>query len=140
MDDEIRSQIKDLSNYKLIQKLIKNIKLIHTDSLSESISYSNFFAPEHLIIQTKNPRKVLQEIKNAGSIFLGEYSPESAGDYASGTNHVLPTYGYAKTYSGLCMVLKQVSVQEITKCGLKRLSKQFKTALRTYLPIMLLCK
>lgn len=125
VDDEIRSQIKDLSNYKLIQKLIKNIKLIHTESLSESISYSNFFAPEHLIIQTKNPRKVLQEIKNAGSIFLGEYSPESAGDYASGTNHVLPTYGYAKTYSGLGVMdfMKKVSVQEITKCGLKRLSK-----------------
>jgi histidinol dehydrogenase len=84
---------------------------------------SNRYAPEHLIIQTRDPRSLLEGVLSAGSVFLGAWSPESMGDYCSGTNHVLPTYGYARAYSGLSITdfQKRMTVQELTASGLQQL-------------------
>lgn len=107
------------------ESLAKSGKIIITSTIKESIHVANEYAPEHLIISTKNDEEVLSKINNAGSIFLGNYSPVAAGDYGSGTNHVLPTGGGAKMYSGLSTedFIKKPTVQKITKKGLKELSK-----------------
>ena len=107
------------------ESLSKSGKIIITDTFDEAIYVTNEYAPEHLIISTKDDDKVLADIKNAGSIFLGSYSPVAAGDYGSGTNHVLPTGGGAKMYSGLSTeaFIKKPTVQRITKEGLSELSK-----------------
>ena len=88
--------------------------------LDEAISIVNEYAPEKLIMQVEEPRRYLEKIQHAGSVFLGPWSPESAGDYASGTNHVLPTYGFAKCFSGLSVndFMKTISIQELTREGL----------------------
>ena len=107
------------------ESLSKSGKIIITDTFDEAIYVTNEYAPEHLIIYTKDDDETLSHIKNAGSIFLGAYSPVAAGDYGSGTNHVLPTGGGAKMYSGLSTeaFIKKPTVQRITKEGLKELSK-----------------
>jgi len=107
------------------ESLSKYGKIILTNDLKESIDLSNKYAPEHLIITTNNNEEVLKEIKNAGSIFLGEYSPVAAGDYGSGTNHVLPTGTGGRIYSGLSTesFLKKPTIQKITYDGLKDLSE-----------------
>jgi histidinol dehydrogenase len=91
--------------------------------MNQAIDATNDYAPEHLIISTKNYKKVAEQIINAGSVFLGYLTPESAGDYASGTNHTLPTNGYAKAYSGVNLdsFRKKVTFQEITMEGLKKI-------------------
>ena len=93
------------------------------DKLEQGIKFCNDYAPEHLQIVVKKPRPLLDKIKNAGSIFIGAYTPVAFGDYASGTNHVLPTMGYARTYTGLNVndFLKFIPVQEFDKKALKRL-------------------
>ena len=111
---------------KIIEEsLSKSGKIIITDTFDEAVYVTNEYAPEHLIITTKDDDKTLGKIKNAGSIFLGAYSPVAAGDYGSGTNHVLPTGGGAKMYSGLSTesFIKKPTVQRITKEGLAELSK-----------------
>lgn len=120
----LNSQIKKLSRKSYILNSWKNSKIIITASLEESFNISNQYAPEHLILNIKNARKFLNLVKNAGSIFIGPWTPESAGDYITGTNHVLPTYGYAKTYSGLSVYdfQKFMTIQEISKNTLKTLS------------------
>ena len=107
------------------ESLSKSGKIIITDTFSQAIHVTNEYAPEHLIISTKDDDETLLQIKNAGSIFLGPYSPVAAGDYGSGTNHVLPTGGGARMYSGLSTeaFIKKPTVQRLTKEGLKRLSK-----------------
>lgn len=107
------------------ESLAKSGKIIITDTFEEAIYVTNEYAPEHLIISTKDDDETLNHIKNAGSIFLGAYSPVAAGDYGSGTNHVLPTGGGAKMYSGLSTeaFIKKPTVQKITKKGLQELSK-----------------
>ena len=107
------------------ESLSKNGKIIVTENIGEAIHVTNEYAPEHLIISTANDSEVLSEINNAGSIFLGSYSPVAAGDYGSGTNHVLPTGGGAKMYSGLSTesFIKKPTVQRITKDALAELSK-----------------
>ena len=92
-------------------------------SIDEAVAVSNYYAPEHLIMQVKNARRYLDQVINAGSVFLGPFTPESVGDYCSGTNHVLPTYGYARAYSGLSLVdfQKRMSVQELTEQGVRNL-------------------
>ena len=117
---------KTSPRYSIInESLSKNGKIIITDNFDEAINVSNEYAPEHLIITTGDDEKVLLKIKNAGSIFLGSYSPVAAGDYGSGTNHVLPTGGGAKMYSGLSCesFIKKPTVQKITREGLKKLSE-----------------
>uniref|UniRef100_A0A0A9GB21 histidinol dehydrogenase n=1 Tax=Arundo donax TaxID=35708 RepID=A0A0A9GB21_ARUDO len=89
----------------------------------EAIAFSNLYAPEHLIINVKDAEQWEELVENAGSVFLGQWTPESVGDYASGTNHVLPTYGYARMYSGVSLnsFLKYITVQSLTEEGLRKL-------------------
>ena len=90
------------------------------DSIEAAVAVSNAYAPEHLIIQAENPRSLMPNVRNAGSVFVGPWTPESVGDYCSGTNHVLPTYGFARNYSGLGLdqFMRQMTVQELTREGL----------------------
>ncbi|MDV5036047.1 histidinol dehydrogenase [Vibrio diabolicus] len=122
--DAVRRQLKELSRSEIAEKSLASSLIIIAESITQAISISNYYGPEHLIVQTKNPRELLPLLDNAGSIFLGDWSPESAGDYASGTNHVLPTYGYTRTYSslGLADFSKRMTVQELSADGLKNLA------------------
>jgi len=120
---EIGMQMRDLSRADIARECLENSHIIVVESREMAIDISNRYAPEHLIMQISNPRDALRSIRNAGSVFLGEWSPESVGDYCSGTNHVLPTYGYAGSHSGLGVdqFLRQTTVQELTKDGLAQL-------------------
>ncbi|WP_186170852.1 histidinol dehydrogenase [Vibrio chagasii] len=122
--EAVQKQLKELSRASIAQQALASSLIIIAESITQAIAISNFYGPEHLIVQTKNSRELLPLLDNAGSIFLGDWSPESAGDYASGTNHVLPTYGYTKTYSslGLADFSKRMTVQELTADGLKGLA------------------
>ncbi|EKL9827413.1 histidinol dehydrogenase [Vibrio alginolyticus] len=122
--DAVQRQLKELSRADIAEKALASSLIIISESMTQSVSISNYYGPEHLIVQTKNPRELLPLLDNAGSIFLGDWSPESAGDYASGTNHVLPTYGYTRTYSslGLAGFSKRMTVQELSADGLKNLA------------------
>ncbi|MDA0147298.1 histidinol dehydrogenase [Vibrio sp. LaRot3] len=124
VSDAVQAQLKALSRADIAQQALASSLIIIADSLTQAVSISNYYGPEHLIVQTKNPRELLPLLDNAGSIFLGDWSPESAGDYASGTNHVLPTYGYTRTYSslGLADFSKRMTVQELTADGLLTLA------------------
>jgi histidinol dehydrogenase len=118
---ELGNQLKSLARNKFIIESLKNSFIIITDNLEDALDFSNEYAPEHLILQVKNYNKYKGKIENAGSVFLGNYSPESAGDYASGTNHTLPTNGFAKSFSGVTLnsFQKSITFQELTKSGLK---------------------
>ncbi|MCO6553613.1 MAG: histidinol dehydrogenase [Gilliamella sp.] len=118
---EVDKQLTQLSRQNIAKKALQESRLIVTKDLDESVAISNRYGPEHLIIQTANADELVEQITSAGSIFLGDWSPESAGDYASGTNHVLPTYGYTATYSslGLADFQKRMTVQKLTPEGLK---------------------
>lgn len=122
---QLKKQYLKLSRTKIILESLKNNQLILTANLSECIDIANQYAPEHLIIQTHNPRQLVKNIVNAGSVFLGSWSPESVGDYASGTNHVLPTNGNVISTSGLSVLdfQKKITIQELTPFGLKNISK-----------------
>ena len=120
---EFERQRALLSRREVLAQSAQNCRTIIVDTLDEALELSNLYAPEHLIIQTREPRALLAGVLNAGSVFLGEWSPESMGDYCSGTNHVLPTYGYARAYSGLSLVdfQKRMTVQQLTAEGIARL-------------------
>jgi histidinol dehydrogenase len=120
---EIELQIKNLPRGKTASKALENSILIVLGNFEEQINLINEYAPEHLIISTKNYPDYIDRITNAGSVFLGEYTPESAGDYASGTNHTLPTNGWARSYSGVNLdsFMKKITFQEISKEGLKNI-------------------
>lgn len=122
--EAVQKQLKELSRADIAQQALASSLIIIAESITQAVAISNFYGPEHLIVQTKSPRELLPLLDNAGSIFLGDWSPESAGDYASGTNHVLPTYGYTKTYSslGLADFSKRMTVQELSADGLKGLA------------------
>jgi histidinol dehydrogenase len=125
VQNELLSQVAVLSRCKIAEQALTQSRLILVESLSKAVEVSNLYAPEHLIIQTDNAQELLKTLRNAGSIFVGEYTPESAGDYASGTNHVLPTYGYSKVVSSLSLAdfSRRFTVQEITKQGLTNISE-----------------
>jgi histidinol dehydrogenase len=120
---EIKQQLSRLPRKELTEKSLENSRIIGLRNQDEIIRFTNQYAPEHLIIHTSNYRELKDEIRNAGSVFLGAYTPESAGDYASGTNHTLPTKGYAKMYSGVNTdsFVKKITFQEITCDGLRTL-------------------
>ena len=120
---EVQLQTQDLKRKSIIEKALENMKLILVDSDQEAVDLINFYGPEHYIISTDNNSFYVDNVINAGSVFIGKYTPESAGDYASGTNHTLPTNGYAKAYSGVNLdsFLKNITFQEITKEGLKNI-------------------
>ncbi|ENM5883276.1 histidinol dehydrogenase [Vibrio metoecus] len=122
--DAVQKQLKVLSRASIAEKALASSLIIIAESLTQAVSISNYYGPEHLIVQTRNPRELVPLLDNAGSIFLGDWSPESVGDYASGTNHVLPTYGYTRTYSSLGLVdfSKRMTVQELSADGLQLLA------------------
>jgi histidinol dehydrogenase len=120
---ETRRQAMSLPRKEIAFKALENSSLILLKSLSDCIELSNLYAPEHLVISTSDPSLLAEKVTNAGSVFLGKYSCESAGDYASGTNHTLPTCGYAKSFSGVSAesFVKKITFQEISAEGLKNL-------------------
>lgn len=120
---EIENQLSELPRREIAEKALLNSKLILLKDNSEIIDITNQYAPEHLIIEAENYMKIADKVVNAGSVFLGHYTPESAGDYASGTNHTLPTSGYATAYSGVNLdsFVKKITFQEITQEGIRNL-------------------
>ncbi len=125
----LKEQISKLSRKNYISESLKKSRIIVVESDRELVDIANEYAPEHLIICTKEYRSMCGEIENAGSIFLGNYSTESAGDYASGTNHTLPTGGWAQSYSGINLgsFMKKISIQEVTIEGLKNIGSVIET-------------
>ncbi|HPJ30508.1 MAG TPA: histidinol dehydrogenase [Methanothrix sp.] len=117
---EVEKQAREAARREIVNKSLKRSAILTAASMEEAIGFSNSFAPEHLEIVVRDPMAVLGKIRNAGSVFLGPYTPVAAGDYASGTNHVLPTSGYARVFSGLNVdsFLKKITVQQISKEGL----------------------
>lgn len=126
---EIAQQLRTLSRSAVVRQSLAGSRIIITSDLAECVTISNRYGPEHLIIQTRNAARWVKQITSAGSIFLGKWSPESAGDYASGTNHVLPTYGYTSTYSSLGLIdfQKRMTVQQLTPEGLLALAPTIQT-------------
>ncbi len=120
---EIDEQLETLSRADIAAEALGCSRILVVDTIEEAIAVSNDYAPEHLILQVAEPRSLLPLLRNAGSIFVGEWTPESVGDYCSGTNHVLPTYGFARTYSGLGVdqFMRQMTVQELSREGLENL-------------------
>ncbi|MCQ2351576.1 MAG: histidinol dehydrogenase [Paludibacteraceae bacterium] len=120
---EAEKQCSESSRREFIAQSLSNSRIFVLDTLDDAIDMCNAYAPEHLIISCRNYADLASKVVNAGSVFLGYYTPESAGDYASGTNHTLPTSGYAKAYSGVNMdsFIKKITFQEITKKGLENL-------------------
>jgi histidinol dehydrogenase len=120
---ELARQTTQLSRRDIVTQAMANSRCILVDDLDAAVAVSNEYAPEHLIIQTREPRALLDKVSCAGSVFLGAWSPESIGDYCSGTNHVLPTFGYARSYSGVSLLefQKRITVQELSADGLRAL-------------------
>eukprot|EP00004_Rigifila_ramosa_P004347 TRINITY_DN1475_c0_g1_i9.p1 TRINITY_DN1475_c0_g1~~TRINITY_DN1475_c0_g1_i9.p1 ORF type:complete len:619 (-),score=182.36 TRINITY_DN1475_c0_g1_i9:13-1848(-) len=126
---EIDSQLATLPRAHIATQALSKSHIIMTNSIENSIAFSNLYAPEHLILQVDNAAALVPLVQSAGSVFVGHWTPESCGDYSSGTNHTLPTYGYARMYSGVSTLtfLKFITVQEISHNGLKRLSHSVTT-------------
>lgn len=122
---ELTSQLKQLSRNSIAEKALLNSKAILVTDLEEGMELLNEYAPEHLIIACENNEALAEKVINAGSVFLGNYSCESAGDYASGTNHTLPTNGYAKAYSGVSLdsFVKKITFQKLSKEGIQSIGK-----------------
>ena len=114
---EIEKQLVGLSRRSIAVAALDASRAIVVPDIGTAVDVSNLYAPEHLILQARNARELLARVRNAGSVFLGEWTPEAVGDYCSGTNHVLPTYGHARSYSGLGVdqFLRQMTVQELTR-------------------------
>jgi histidinol dehydrogenase len=121
VEAEVASQCAALPRAEIAEQALSQSRLMAVASLAQAIEVSNRYAPEHLILQVNNPRELLDGVESAGSVFLGAWTPESVGDYCSGSNHVLPTYGYARSYSGVSVAsfLKQLTVQEVSPDGLR---------------------
>lgn len=121
---EIDAQLSTLSRKDIAQKALLNSPFILVDSIESAIKVSNQYGPEHLIVQTRNAADIVDKFYNVGSLFVGDYTPESAGDYASGTNHVLPTYGYSQVYSALNLMdfFRTYTMQTISQSGLAQLA------------------
>jgi histidinol dehydrogenase len=120
---EVEAQMRGLARVDTLHHSIGHARLFVVDTVDAALEISNAYAPEHLILQVANARDWLPKVRNAGSVFLGAWTPETMGDYCSGTNHVLPTGGFAKAYSGLSLhdFLKRMTVQELTSDGLREL-------------------
>ena len=120
---EVQHQLARLPRWQIAEKSLENSKLILVKDMDEALEITNEYAPEHLIVETKDYMEVAEKVVNAGSVFLGSYTPESAGDYASGTNHTLPTNGYAKAYSGVSLdsFIRKITFQEINREGIQNI-------------------
>jgi histidinol dehydrogenase len=123
LETELKNQLNQLPRKEFASKALDNSFILKVETLNEAIQFSNEYAPEHLIINVENAETVTDQVTNAGSVFVGAFTPESVGDYASGTNHTLPTYGYARMYSGvnLASFQKSITMQTLTKDGLRNL-------------------
>jgi histidinol dehydrogenase len=121
--DEVTRQRRLLSRGEILDQSIASIRLIVVDTLETALGIANAYAPEHLLLEVREPRVWLSRVTAAGAVFLGSWSPESMGDYCSGPNHTLPTYGYARSYSGLSLedFQKRITVQEISPAGLREM-------------------
>ncbi len=125
----IEEQLKRLPRLEIIKEALGHSRIIVLKNTQEVIDFTNLYAPEHLLIQTRDYGEIAEKIRNAGSVFMGPYSPESAGDYASGTNHTLPTNGYARAYGGVNLdsFVKKVTFQEISAEGIRQLGDTIRT-------------
>lgn len=123
--EAVEKQVKKLTRNEMASKALDHSLFILTDSIEKALEFSNLYAPEHLILALGDFEKYIPVIENAGSVFLGNYSCESAGDYASGTNHTLPTNAYARNYSGVSLdsFVKKITFQHLSKEGLKKIGK-----------------
>ncbi|MGF7230701.1 histidinol dehydrogenase [Arachidicoccus sp.] len=124
VEEEVQKQVTILPRRLIAEKALENSKLILVNSIDEAVEIANEYASEHLILSCKNADEVADKIVNAGSVFIGNYSPESVGDYASGTNHTLPTNGYARAYSGVSVdsFIKKITYQRLTQPGLQQIA------------------
>jgi histidinol dehydrogenase len=124
VEEQVGQQLQSLSRAEIARGSLEHARVVIVDDLDTAVAVSNRYAPEHLILQCRGARDLLPAISNAGSVFVGQWTPESVGDYCSGTNHVLPTYGYARSYSGLSLdqFMRGMTVQELTRDGLASLS------------------
>jgi histidinol dehydrogenase len=129
---EVARQLESLPRKAIASRAITESRVILVPDLATALEVSNRYAPEHLILQVRAPRQWLGCIRNAGSVFLGAWTPETMGDYCSGTNHVLPTYGHARAYSGLGVAdfVKRITVQEVSPAGLADLGVTARTLAR----------
>jgi len=118
--NEVQTQLAKLPREAIAEKALLNSRAIEVENIETAIAISNSYAPEHLILAVRNPQEFLPQVKSAGSVFLGDYAPESLGDYCSGTNHVLPTNGAARAYSGVSVASfqKSISIQTVSQTGL----------------------
>jgi histidinol dehydrogenase len=124
VETELERQLQTLPRMDFARESLKNSHAFLVKNLQEALDWSNAYAPEHLILAVENPGFWAEKISDAGSVFLGHFTPESAGDYASGTNHTLPTSGYARGYSGVSLdsFLKKITFQQISENGLQQLA------------------
>jgi histidinol dehydrogenase len=126
---QLSEQAKSLSRQDILRQSMANIRLLVATTLADCFDIANRYAAEHLLLEIENARDWLEHVDNAGAVFLGRWSPESVGDYCSGPNHTLPTYGYARAYSGLSLedFQKRISVQELNQTGLRTLGPTTQT-------------
>ncbi|MDH5177824.1 MAG: histidinol dehydrogenase [Gammaproteobacteria bacterium] len=129
---EVARQLAELPRREIAAQAIAESRVLLVPDLNTAMEVCNQYAPEHLILQVTRPRDLLPQVRNAGSVFLGAWTPETMGDYCSGTNHVLPTYGHARAYSGLSVIdfVKRITVQELTADGLRALGPTARTLAR----------
>ena len=132
VQQSVRRQLADLPRREIAEAALANSRLFWLPNLEEALDLVNSYAPEHLILMTANAEEIAQRVSNAGSVFIGSYTPESAGDYASGTNHTLPTNGYARSYSGLSVdsFVKKITFQQIDAAGIRRLGPAIESMAR----------
>ena len=125
VQQEVEKQLEALPRKALASKALENSNYVLVNSVDEMISLSNAYAPEHLILQVSNYEQLAERVVNAGSVFLGQYACESAGDYASGTNHTLPTHGYATAYNGVNLdsYCRKITFQHLTEEGIRHIGR-----------------
>jgi histidinol dehydrogenase len=128
----VRQQMRTLSRQRILESSVGEIRLFVVDSLEIALGVANDYAPEHLLLEVRKPRNWLAKVQCAGAVFLGSWSPETMGDYCSGPNHTLPTYGYARAHSGLSVedFQKRITVQELSQSGLRGLADTARTLAR----------
>ena len=129
MEDEVNNQLALLPRRQLAAKALDNSKIIVVKDNDEAIDLANTYAPEHLIIQTDDYEAMAEKVVNAGSVFLGKYACESAGDYATGTNHTLPTHGYATAYNGVNLdsYCRKITFQHLSETGISNIGHAVET-------------
>ena len=125
VQQEVERQLALLPRQEIAKKALDNSRLVLVNSVDEMMALSNAYAPEHLIIQTADYEQLAERVVNAGSVFLGQYACESAGDYASGTNHTLPTHGYATAYNGVNLdsYCRKITFQHLTEDGIRHIGR-----------------